>query len=134
MVFFYGHSHGVSVRSDVFELGGNVCFSESFESLSEGIQGALWALGGVPSRHRKDLLIASVNNLTETREFTVRYGSLMDHYGLEKERIQARQANENGDGVVSMLSPSTTSTTCSRVVTKWKSCSPPLRSVTSVGR
>ena len=75
----------------------NVCFSESFESLSEGIQGALWALGGVPSRHRTDRLSAAVNNLTETREFTVRYGSLMDHYGLEKERIQARQANENGD-------------------------------------
>lgn len=74
-----------------------VCFSESFESLSEGLQGALWALGGVPARHRTDRLSAAVNNLTETREFTSRYGSLMAHYGLEKERIQARQAHENGD-------------------------------------
>jgi hypothetical protein len=75
----------------------NVCFSESFESLSEGLQGALWALGGVPIRHRTDRLSAAVNNLSETKEFTARYQSLMDHYGLEKERIQARQAHENGD-------------------------------------
>ena len=75
----------------------NVCFSESFESLSEGLQSALWALGGVPIRHRTDRLSAAVNNLSETKEFTTRYESLMDYYGLEKERIQARQANENGD-------------------------------------
>ena len=29
---------------------GTVCFSESFESLSEGLQNALWELGGVPRR------------------------------------------------------------------------------------
>ena len=75
----------------------NVCFSESFESLSEGLQGAVWALGGVPERHRTDRLSAAVNNLSETKEFTSRYQGLMDHYGLEKERIQARQAHENGD-------------------------------------
>lgn len=75
----------------------NVCFSESFESLSEGLQNALWALGGVPIRHRTDRLSAAVNNLSETKDFTSRYQSLMDHYGLEKERIQARKANENGD-------------------------------------
>jgi len=75
----------------------NVCFSESFESLSEGLQGAVWSLGGVPVRHRTDRLSAAVNNLSETRDFTTRYQGLMDHYGLEKERIQARQANENGD-------------------------------------
>jgi hypothetical protein len=75
----------------------SVCFSESFESLSEGLQEALWTLGGVPVRHRTDRLSAAVNNLSETKEFTSRYQGLMDHYGLEKERIQAGQANENGD-------------------------------------
>lgn len=75
----------------------NVCFSESFDSLSEGIQGALWALGGVPSRHRTDRMSAAVNNLSERRDFTTRYASLMDHYGLQKERIQPRKAHENGD-------------------------------------
>src|SRR6202521_4700671 len=29
-----------------------VCFSESFESLSQGLQNALWELGGVPRLHR----------------------------------------------------------------------------------
>jgi hypothetical protein len=31
---------------------GTVCFSESFESLSFGLQNALWKLGGVPRTHR----------------------------------------------------------------------------------
>lgn len=74
-----------------------VCFSESFESLSEGLQSAVWELGGVPARHRTDRLSAAVNNLSESREFTARYGGLMEYYGLEKEKIQARQAHENGD-------------------------------------
>lgn len=74
-----------------------VCYSESFESLSEGLQSAVWELGGVAARHRTDRLSAAVNNLSESREFTERYRGLMEHYGLEKEKIQARQAHENGD-------------------------------------
>jgi len=31
-----------------------LCYTESFESLSEGLQNALWELGGVPQRHRTD--------------------------------------------------------------------------------
>ncbi len=75
----------------------SVCYSESFESLSEGLQRAVWELGGVPSRHRTDRLSAAVNNLSESREFTERYRGLMEHYGMEKEKIQPRQAHENGD-------------------------------------
>lgn len=37
---------------------GTVCFSESFESLSEGLQNALRELGKVPARHRTDRLYA----------------------------------------------------------------------------
>ena len=33
-----------------------ICYSESFESLSEGLQNALWELGGVPACHRTDRL------------------------------------------------------------------------------
>src|SRR5580700_3937372 len=33
-----------------------VCFSESFASLSEGLQNALWTLGAAPGRHRTDRL------------------------------------------------------------------------------
>ena len=75
----------------------SLCYSESFESLSDGLQRALWKLGGVPQRHRTDRLSAAVNNLSDSREFTVRYQGLMNHYNLEMEKIQPRHANENGD-------------------------------------
>ena len=75
----------------------SVCYSESFESLSEGIQHALWKLGGVPKRHRTDRLSAAVNNPSELREFTARYQGLMNHYDLSMEKTQPRHANENGD-------------------------------------
>jgi hypothetical protein len=74
-----------------------VCFSESFESLSEGLQEALWELGGVPERHRTDRMSTAVNNLSDEKEFTERYQSLLDHYGLTAEKTQAGKGNENGD-------------------------------------
>jgi hypothetical protein len=75
----------------------SICFSESFESLSAGLQQALWELGGVPEWHRSDRLSAAVNNLSERKEFTQRYQALMAHYGLTMEKINPRQAHENGD-------------------------------------
>jgi transposase len=74
-----------------------ICFSESFESLSDGLQNALWELGGVPERHRSDRMSLAVNNLSEKKKFTERYEALMKHYGLAMEKTQAGQANENGD-------------------------------------
>ena len=74
-----------------------ICFSESFESLSEGLQNAVWELGGVPQRHRTDRMSLAVNNASSEKEFTQRYTGLLDHYGLEMEKIQPEQANENGD-------------------------------------
>ena len=56
----------------------SICFSESFESLSDGLQQALWELGGVPQRHRTDRMSAAVNNLSDRKEFTGRYQALMD--------------------------------------------------------
>ena len=38
-----------------------VCFSESFESLSAGLQKSLWEVGAVPEQHRTDSLSAAVN-------------------------------------------------------------------------
>lgn len=76
---------------------GTVCFSESFESLSEGLQNALWELGKVPARHRTDRLSTAVNNSLRPAEFTGRYEGLLRYYGLEGEKIQAGHGNENGD-------------------------------------
>ena len=75
---------------------GTVCFSESFESLSQGLQNALWELGGVPQTHRTDRLTAAVNNLGDRDLFQQRYRALLAHYGLTPQAIQARKANQNG--------------------------------------
>src|SRR6185437_7959496 len=71
---------------------GTICYSETFESLSEGLQNALWELGGVPTEHRTDRLSAAVNNLVDTREFTGAYEGLLRHYRIGGQKIQARQA------------------------------------------
>jgi transposase InsO family protein len=74
-----------------------VCFSESFESLSEGLQNALWQLGGVPLRHRTDQLSTAVQKPEHPEEFTQRYKALLSHYGLEGHKTQPSSPNENGD-------------------------------------
>jgi hypothetical protein len=76
---------------------GTICYSETFESLSDGLQNALWELGGVPNEHRSDRMSAAVNNLIDTREFTRAYEGLLRHYELAGQKIQAGQAHENGD-------------------------------------
>ncbi len=77
---------------------GTVCFSESLESLSEGMQNALWQLGGVPHMHRTDRLTAAVQPGVEGPEsFKRRYKAVLSHYGLQGQAIQAGKGNENGD-------------------------------------
>jgi hypothetical protein len=76
---------------------GTVCHGESFANLSEGLQNAFWELGGVPVFHRTDRMTAAVNNLTEAALFQKSYQALLRYYGVEGQRIQAGQANENGD-------------------------------------
>jgi hypothetical protein len=75
----------------------SICFSESYESLSYGLQNALWRLGGTPQGHRTDRMSSAVNNLSQTEEFTKRYDGLMNHYGMRGQKIQGGKANENGD-------------------------------------
>ena len=76
---------------------GTICFSESFESLSQGLQNALWELGGVPSAHQSDRMSAAVHQMDHPEEFTRNYEGLLNHYGLEGRKIQTGKANENGD-------------------------------------
>jgi hypothetical protein len=76
---------------------GTICFSESFASFSEGLQNALWELGGVPVEHQSDRLSAAVNNYLNPEAFTRRYQALLRHYGLQGRKIQTGQAHENGD-------------------------------------
>jgi hypothetical protein len=74
-----------------------LCYTESFESLSEGLQNALWELGGVPLAHQTDRMTTAVNNTCDDKEFQSRYQALMRHYRLEPQKIQTGKANENGD-------------------------------------
>jgi hypothetical protein len=76
---------------------GTICFSESFESLSEGLQNAFWELGGVPAEHRTDRLTAAVHKIQSLEEFTARYNALLRHYGLVGRKTNAESPHENGD-------------------------------------
>ncbi len=76
---------------------GTICYTESFASLSEGLQNALWELGGVPLLHRTDRMTAAVNNLVEQADFQKNYQTLLRHYTLDGRKIQTGQPNENGD-------------------------------------
>jgi ribosomal protein S21 len=75
-----------------------ICFSESLESLSEGLQNALWQLGGIPQWHRTDRLTAAIQPGVEgAKAFKQRYQALLDHYALQPQAIQAGKGHENGD-------------------------------------
>jgi hypothetical protein len=76
---------------------GTVCFSESYESLSLGLQNALWKLGGVPQCHRTDNLTSAVNRIGNPETFTAHYRGLANHYGFASGKIQPRSPQENGD-------------------------------------
>jgi hypothetical protein len=77
----------------------SICFSETFEALAEGIEKALWQIGGVPQQHRTDHLSAAVRHLRqpEKEEWTLRYQALMAHYGIQPTWNNTGVAHENGD-------------------------------------
>src|SRR5437870_2944865 len=77
----------------------SICFSESFEALAEGIEKALWQIGGVPEQHRTDHLSAAVRHLDKSgqEDWTKRYDALMAHYGMQPTWNNTGVAHENGD-------------------------------------
>ncbi len=77
----------------------SICFSETFEALAEGIEKALWQLGGVPEQHRTDHLSAAVHRLDKSgqEDWTKRYDALMAHYGMQPTWNNTGVAHENGD-------------------------------------
>ena len=89
--------HLVFVYSNVEAV--RVCFAESFEALVEGLEGALWALGGVPRQHRTDHLGAAIRPLDSAGQAQARerYAAVMRHYGLEPTTNNLGAAHENGD-------------------------------------
>lgn len=75
-----------------------VAFGETFEALVAGVQGALWALGGVPQVLRSDNLSAATHELKARggRELTPRFRAVLEHYGIRSSRITPGRAHENG--------------------------------------
>ena len=71
---------------------------ESYSALAEGLQEALWRLGGAPLEHRTDSLSAAYKNLTaEARDdLTQRYEALCAHYGMTATRNNRGVSHENG--------------------------------------
>lgn len=71
---------------------------ESFEALSEGLQDALWRLGGVPLEHRTDSLSAAFKNMTKDarEDVTHRYNELFSHYKIKATRNNKGESHENG--------------------------------------
>jgi hypothetical protein len=71
---------------------------ESFVALSEGLQNALHACGGVPKQHRTDSLSAAYRNLGGHRHHSLTrlYDELCEHYRMEPTRNNRGIAHENG--------------------------------------
>ena len=81
-----------------FEHAEVVLGGESFVALAQGLQNALWTLGGAPRDHRTDSLSAAFRNLDAdaTEDATRRYEALCAHYGMTASRNNRGVAHENG--------------------------------------
>jgi len=55
------------------------------------------SLEGAPKRHRTDNLTAAIYSDLFKREFTSRYKSFLNYYGLKGEAINVGKSHENGD-------------------------------------
>lgn len=77
-----------------------VCLAtgETYEALMDGIQGALWGLGGTPEVIRSDNLSAATHELKRSggRALTERFARLLDYYAVRSTRIHPGRSHENG--------------------------------------
>ncbi|MDQ5884671.1 MAG: hypothetical protein QG556_1011 [Pseudomonadota bacterium] len=71
---------------------------ESFTALAQGLQNALWCLGGSPKEHRTDSLSAAYKNLTvnEQEDLTQQYQDFCAHYNMIPSRNNKGVSHENG--------------------------------------
>lgn len=76
------------------------CRSESMLSMRHGLQAALWAVGGVPTKLQTDHSSTATHVLHRTtgaRGFNAEYLALCHHLGLEPCTINPSCPHENGD-------------------------------------
>lgn len=109
--FTHGTELGVTIAGQVFRhllfqlvlvFSGwrwvSLAFGETFEALVQGLQGALWDLGGVPSVLRHDNLSAATHELARSggRSLNRRFADVLEHYGVRSSRISPGESHENG--------------------------------------
>ena len=75
-----------------------VATGETFLALKQGLQAALWALGGVPEVARSDNTSAATHEVKRSRGRALNdnYAALLDHYSLRSTRINRGKSHENG--------------------------------------
>ena len=109
--FTHGNSLGVTIAGQpfphlLFQLilshsgwrYAEVATGETFLALQQGLQAALWTLGGVPQVVRSDNTSAATHEMRRSRGRALNdaYRALLDHYGLHSTRINPGQSHENG--------------------------------------
>ena len=109
--FTHGESLGVTIAGQpyshlLFQLilshsgwrYAEVATGETFLALKQGLQAALWTLGGVPEVARSDNTSAATHEMKRSRGRALNdnYAALLDHYGLRSTRINRGQSHENG--------------------------------------
>ena len=109
--FTHGNSLGVTIAGRpfphlLFQLilshsgwrYAEVATGETFLALQQGLQAALWTLGGVPQVVRSDNTSAATHEMRRScgRALNDAYQALLDHYGLRSTRINPGQSHENG--------------------------------------
>ena len=109
--FTHGNALGVTVAGQphphlLFQLilshsgwrYAEVTTSETFLALKQGMQNALWTLGGVPEVVRSDNTSAATHEVRHSRGrgLNANYAALLEHYGLRSTRINRGQSHENG--------------------------------------
>lgn len=73
-----------------------ICYEESFASLAQGYEYAVWKLGGVTQEHRTDNLSAATKQAGNERVFTERWQQVLQHYGVIPTRNNPGEGHENG--------------------------------------
>ena len=79
-----------------------VAAGETFLALKQGLQNALWELGGAPQVIRSDNTLALTHEIKRSRGRALNdaYAELLDHYGLRSTLINSgessRESHENG--------------------------------------
>ena len=75
-----------------------VVAGETFLALKQGLQNALWKLGGAPLVIRSDNTSALTHEIKHSRGRSLNYSytELLEHYGLRSTLINAGESHENG--------------------------------------